>query len=94
MKIVCLTLFTIADENPPKVKVGDAESVLIHIRNVFAHGNTYFFDNGNVMLENKNGATIIARMIIKQQTLLDWIFIIDKEQRYYIPISISAESED
>ena len=42
LKIVCLTPFTIADDNPPKAKMGDEESVLSHIRNAFAHGNTYF----------------------------------------------------
>ncbi len=80
LKIVCSTPFTIADENPPKARFGDAESVLTHIRNAFAHGNTYFFDNGNVMLEDKNKNIITARIIIKQQTLLDWIFIIDKKR--------------
>jgi hypothetical protein len=93
LKIVCLTPFTIADENPPKAKVGDAESVLTHIRNAFAHGNTYFFDNGNVMLEDKNNGTVTARIIIRQQTLLDWIFIIDKEARYYVPIDVTEESD-
>lgn len=44
-KIVCLTPYSIADEEKPKPRVGDAESVLTHIRNSFAHGNTYFFDN-------------------------------------------------
>ena len=40
-RIACLTPFTIADEEAPKAKFGDAESVLTHIRNAFAHGNTY-----------------------------------------------------
>ena len=84
LKIVCLTPFVVADENPPKAKIGDAESVLTHIRNAFAHGNTYFFDNGNVMFEDKNNGIITARIIIRQQTLLDWISIIDKEKKYYI----------
>lgn len=80
LKIVCLTPFIVADETPPKTKIGDAESVLTHIRNAFAHGNTYFFDNGNMMLEDKNNGNITARIIIKRQTLLDWIFIIDKDK--------------
>ena len=88
LKIVCLTPFSITDENPPEPKIGQAESVLTHIRNAFAHGNTYFFDNGNVMLEDKNKGIITARIIIKQQTLLDWIFIIDKEKKYYIPVNM------
>ena len=62
LKIVCLTPFMVADETPPKAKIGDAESVLTHIRNAFAHGNTYFFDNENMMLEDKNNGTITARI--------------------------------
>lgn len=84
-KIVCATPYSIADEDPPKEKVGEAESVLTHIRNAFAHGLTYFFDNGNVLLEDKDQrGTITARIILKMQTLLDWITLIDKEQRYYV----------
>ena len=84
-KIVCSTPYSIADEDPPKGKVGEAESVLTHIRNAFAHGMTYFFDNGNVLLEDKDQRGIItARIILKMQTLLDWITLIDREQRYYV----------
>lgn len=89
-KIVCLTPYSIADEENPKAKVGEAESVLTHIRNAFAHGNTYFFDNGNVLFEDKDQRGVItARMILKQKTLLDWISIVDKEQRFYILRNVS-----
>lgn len=91
-KIVCLTPYTIADEESPKARVGEAESVLTHIRNSFAHGNTYFFDNGNVLFEDKDmRGTITARIILKQQTLLDWISLIDKEQKFYILHSVSDD---
>ena len=84
-KIVCSTPFSIADEEPPKAKVGEAESVLTHIRNAFAHGLTYFFDNGNLLLEDKDQrGTITARIILNTQTLLDWITLIDKDKSYYI----------
>lgn len=84
-KIVCLTQYTIADEETPKAKIGEAESVLTHIRNSFAHGLTYFFDNGNVLFEDKDlHGTVTARMILKQQTLLDWIALIDNQEKYYI----------
>lgn len=64
--------------------MGNAESILTHIRNAFAHGNTYFFENGNTLLEDKNRNIITARILLKLQTLLDWIGLIDKEQRFYI----------
>lgn len=83
-KIVCLTPYSIADEDNPKPRCGDAESVLTHIRNSFAHGLTYFFDNGNVLFEDRNNGIITARIILKQQTLLDWIALIDHEQEYYV----------
>lgn len=84
-KIVCLTPYSIADEEPPQPRVGEAESVLTHIRNSLAHGNTYFFENGNVLLEDKDPrGSITSRILLRQRTLLDWISIIDNEQRYYI----------
>lgn len=77
--------YSISDNEPPKAKndCSKAEGLLTHIRNAFAHGNTYFFPNGNVLLEDKNGSTITAMILIKQQTLLDWIKIIDCDERYY-----------
>ena len=83
-RIVCLTPFYVSDDDPPKVRMGNAESILTHIRNAFAHGNTYFFENGNTLLEDKNRNIITARILLKLQTLLDWIGLIDKEQRFYI----------
>ena len=84
-RIACLTPYTIADEDTPKAKVGEAESVLTHIRNSFAHGNTYYFENQFVLFEDKDQkGTITARIILAQQTLIDWINLIDSEQRYYI----------
>lgn len=92
LKIVCLTPYTISDEESPKGRVGEAESVLTHIRNSLAHGNTYFFENGNVLFEDKDMRGVItARIILKQQTLLDWISLIDKDQQYYVLHDVSKE---
>lgn len=93
-KIVCLTPYTIADEEKPRAKVGEAESVLTHIRNSFAHGNTYFFDNRNALFEDKDvHGTITSRIILRQQTLLDWISLIDSEQRFYILRDVEVNNE-
>ena len=87
-----LSPYTIADGESPKGRVGEAESVLTHIRNSLAHGNTYFFENGNVLFEDKDMKGIItARIILKQQTLLDWISLIDKDQKFYILHSVSDD---
>lgn len=55
-----------------------------HIRNSFAHANTYFFENGNMLLEDKDGSKRTGMILIRQQTLLDWIGMIDKNQKFYI----------
>lgn len=83
-KAVFISPYYIEDENKPKAKKGEGEILLEHIRNSFAHGNTYFFENGMMLLEDKNGNKITARILLKQKVLLDWINLIDKNQRYYI----------
>lgn len=65
-------------------------SLFRHIRNSLAHGNTYFFDNRYMLLEDKDGKTITAAILIKQQTLLDWIKVIDKDEKYYMLIDAFA----
>lgn len=93
-RIVCLSPFTIADEEVPKAKVGEAESVLTHIRNAFAHGNTYFFDNKYVLFEDKDQrGGITARILLSQQSLIDWIRLIDHESRYYKIINVHHDEE-
>ena len=54
----------------------------------------FFFDNGLMMFEDDNRKTITARMIISQQTLIDWIGLIDKEQQYYILRECGKGRED
>lgn len=61
-----------------------------HLRNSFAHANTYFFDDGTVLLEDYEGKKITASILINQQTLLDWIRFIDKNQNYYVLIDACA----
>ena len=93
-RIVCLSPFTIADEEAPKAKVGEAESVLTHIRNAFAHGNTYYFDNKYVLFEDKDQrGGITARILMPQQSLLDWIRLIDHESRYYTIVNVQQDEE-
>lgn len=82
-RMACTVPFTIADEESPKRQISEAESLLTHIRNAFAHGLTYFFDNGNMLLEDRNQGKVTARILIQQRTLLDWIRLIDKDKKYY-----------
>ncbi|NBH61412.1 hypothetical protein D1155_07100 [Anaerotruncus sp. 80] len=83
-RFAIITPYRIADDKAPEAKCGKAESLLTHIRNALAHGNTYFFDDGKVMLEDKDSqGKITARIIVKKETLFDWIRLIDFEERYY-----------
>lgn len=51
-----------------------------HIRNSFAHGNTYFFENDMMLLEDKDKNTITARILIPRKSLLSWIDITNKDK--------------
>lgn len=79
---------TTVDENERIRFAGGGENridcLFRHLRNAFAHGNTYFFENGTALLEDKEGQKTTAKILVKQQTLLDWIMIVDKEQQYYV----------
>lgn len=52
-----------------------------HIRNSFAHGLTYELSDDVLLLEDQAGhqdKSITARILVKKQTLIDWIDIIKK----------------
>ena len=71
------------------------KSIFRHIRNALAHGNTYFFANQNVLLEDKNKNQITAEILIPKQALLDWIKVVDKNQKfYYIDEADGVEKND
>ncbi|MEE0434919.1 MAG: hypothetical protein UDB11_05890 [Peptococcaceae bacterium] len=54
-----------------------------HIRNALAHGRIYCFENGNILLEDKDGRTATVEILIQKHALLDWIFVVDKDHKYY-----------
>lgn len=56
------------------------ECLFRHIRNAFAHNQTYIFDNGNVLLEDsEENEKISARILIPKGSLLKWINITESE---------------
>ena len=73
-----------------KIRITDTDgnrmiSLFRHIRNALAHGNTYFFENGFMMLADRNEKKDdTARIILPISALLEWIWIIDKNERYYV----------
>lgn len=92
-RVVALQKFsTTVDENEKIQFAGGGENHITclfrHVRNAFAHGNTYFFKSGFVLLEDKDNSTITAEILIKQQTLLDWIKVIDKNEKYYVLVDV------
>ena len=64
-----------------KVKSGESDSLLSHIRNSFAHGRLSFYANGEdvyiAMEDIDNNKHVSARMIVSKRTLLYWKTIIE-----------------
>ena len=59
-------------------------NIMAHIRNALAHGNTYFFENDFLMLEDLSfDNKITARMIFHKSTLVSWIRLFDVNMFYY-----------
>ncbi len=84
-RFALIMAYSISDADEPKAKddCGKAECLLTHIRNAFAHGNTYFFENGKMLLEDKNKSNTTAMILFNQKTLIDWIKLIDHSERFY-----------
>ena len=63
-----------------------------HIRNALAHNRVYLFQGDMLMLEDaaEDGKTITARVLMKTKTLLDWIEVVDNDNKYY---QVSATEE-
>lgn len=88
LRLLCIQPYSIADRKGPEPKAGKGVTLLTHIRNSLAHGCTYFFDNGNVLFEDKaSGAKgkTTAMILLPQTALTDWIKAIDIEAKYYFP---------
>lgn len=67
-------------------------SLMSHVRNALAHGHTYFFPNGFVLLEDVNLQRVItARILYHKNTLLNWIFYFDQDGIYYPEIHLNKE---
>ena len=69
-----------------QIRINDKEKRLVclfrHIRNSIAHNCTYLFENGNVMFddyEDDDLKNLTARIIMNQNTLVEWIKIICNE---------------
>lgn len=62
-------------------------SIFYHIRDAFAHGRFNIFDVDNeqvFVMEDQFRKKVSARMIIKKQTLLNWIYIIENGEKEFI----------
>lgn len=88
-RLVCIQPYSITDRNKPTAKGGGkGRTLLSHMRNSLAHGCTYFFDNGNLLLEDRAGGSsgkTTAMILLPQDALLDWIKIVDISAKYYFP---------
>ncbi|MGI6670075.1 MAG: hypothetical protein ACOX58_00575 [Christensenellales bacterium] len=77
---VLMQNFSYSHKENETVKVESSESkvncLFRHIRNSLAHGNTYLFDNGNILLEDKDKSKITARIIIPIVALHKWMIVV------------------
>ena len=94
-RLVCMQPYSIADRNKPVAKGGGkGVTLLTHMRNSLAHGCTYFFDNGNMLLEDRaagSSGKTTAKILLPQSSFLDWIKIIDIDGKYYFPNSARGD---
>jgi hypothetical protein len=68
-------------EKNMKQKETELQCLFRHVRNSFAHNQTYYFDNENILLEDfekkdSKQKQISARIIIPKSALLDWMTLI------------------
>ena len=53
------------------------ECLFRHIRNAIAHNHTYLFDNGNILIEDRDdNGKISARLLMPRDTLIEWMRIV------------------
>lgn len=82
-RMCCLQPFMVTEDKKIEPRSSKADCLFTHIRNAMAHGNTFFFDNGNVLLEDKDKGKITAMILISVQALVEWIRIIDSKGIVY-----------
>lgn len=63
---------------------GKVRSIIYAIRNAFAHGSFSRMDNGWYLFENRYRGRLKAKLIISEQSLLEWIKIIQTNPEYYV----------
>ena len=50
------------------------ETILTHIRNSIAHGNTFFFENGNsLFIDKSRGGDVSGALLIPSRSLIDFM---------------------
>ena len=78
---------TVTEYGEMKNSSGEKRLVCIfrHIRNSLAHNRVYLYDGDMIMLEDAadDGKNVTARLLMKSKTLIDWIYIVDKDNKYY-----------
>lgn len=62
---------------------GRVRTMIYAIRNAFAHGSFSRQKNGWYIFENHYRGRLKARMIISEETLLNWIKLIQSKPEYY-----------
>lgn len=96
-RVLCIQPYTISGRKGPEPKdSGKGMTLLTHIRNSLAHGCTYYFPNGMMLLEDKAGGSsgkTTAMMLLPQKAFTDWIKAIDIDARFYFKDAGRGEFE-
>lgn len=83
-----LQLYEIHDVEKPRAKAGDGDIYCLfrHVRNALAHGSTYVLGtppNQFILLADNDRSKPTARILIRPQTLVDWVKYIDINGLFY-----------
>lgn len=70
---------------------GKVQSMIYAIRNALAHGSFSRMNNGWYLFENRYRNNLKARMLIAEETLLDWIKIIQTNPEFYSKKKVSKK---
>lgn len=90
--------YNVAVKEDGAVNITNAETRMVclfrHIRNAMAHNRIYYSDDGNsILLEDGDNNEITARILIPTHTLVDWIKIVDRNQKFYYKAKETAPEE-
>ena len=86
-RAVLLQKYSVTVHENGEISINEKETrlqcLLRHMRNSLAHNRTYGFEIGNILFEDiDDNGKISARILMPKEVLLEWIRLIDKNNRF------------